>query len=77
MCMLQYLVVVAVKVTDSPSQKSVLLNAVELKLILDGFTKFTISKVILLLVLDVSVTPTGEQNDYCCGSSVGNDKLNI
>ena len=50
---------VAVKVIASPSQKSVLLNAVELKLTWEGWPKFTISKVMLLLALDVSVTPTG------------------
>ena len=50
---------VAVKVTDSPSQKSVLLRAVELKLTCEGVGKFTTSNVILLFAVDVSVTPTG------------------
>ena len=50
---------VAVKVTDSPSQKSVLLRAVELKLTCEGVGKFTTSNVILLFAVDMSVTPTG------------------
>ena len=50
---------VAVKVTDSPSQKSVLLRAVELKLTCEGVAKLTIANVTVLFDVDVSVTPTG------------------
>ena len=51
---------VAVKVTDSPSQKSVSLKAVELKLTCDGLAKFTIANVTLLFAVEVSVTPNGK-----------------
>ena len=66
----------ALKVTDSPSQKSVLLKAVELKSIWEGCSKFTISNVILLFVVDVSITPTGCANiTMVVVPALENDKL--